>query len=143
MTSITSLIEMIGGRSGVETGISDPFQLVGMIRKGLPVGVVHQLINSGRISRSEADRVVLPRKTLSHREKIGRLTADQSDRFFRVARILAIAEESFGKPGKAHTWLRRPTSALNGETPLELLDTEEGAREVERLLGRIAHGIAA
>jgi uncharacterized protein (DUF2384 family) len=32
---------------------------------------------------------------------------------------------------------------LAGERPLDLLDTDEGAREVETLLGRISHGIAA
>jgi len=87
--------------------------------------------------------VVLPRKTLAHRERIGTLTTDQSDRLLRVARVLAAAEEVFGSDAKAHQWLRRPTSVLSNEVPLELLDTEEGAREVEIVLGRIAHGIAA
>jgi uncharacterized protein (DUF2384 family) len=39
-----------------------------------------------------------------------------------------------------YRWIR---VALAGESPLDLLDTDEGAREVETLLGRIAHGIAA
>jgi len=86
---------------------------------------------------------VLPRRTLAHRETIGTLTPDQSDRLLRVARVLALAEEVFGSQDKAHLWLRRPTTVLAGEAPLEWLDTEEGAREVETVLGRIAHGIAA
>jgi putative toxin-antitoxin system antitoxin component (TIGR02293 family) len=61
----------------------------------------------------------------------------------RVARVLAAAEETFGSQEKAGAWLRRPTVALAGERPLELLDTDEGSREVETLLGRISHGIAA
>jgi putative toxin-antitoxin system antitoxin component (TIGR02293 family) len=143
MSSIAALIEMVGGSSAVGTVVSNQLELIKLVRVGLPVRAVHELIGSGRISRAEADRIVLPRKTLSHREKIGTLTADQSDRLLRVTRIFAIAEECFGNREKAHAWLRRPTSALSGETPLELLDTEEGAREVENLLGRISHGIAA
>jgi len=54
-----------------------------------------------------------------------------------------VAEETFGSQEKAGVWLRRPTTVLAGERPLHLLDTDEGAREVETLLGRISHGIAA
>ena len=93
--------------------------------------------------RAELDKVVLPRKTLANRRKVGTLTAEQSDRLLRVARVVAMAEETFGNQQKAAAWLRRPTSPLAGERPLDLLDTDEGAREVETLLGRIAHGIAA
>ena len=60
-----------------------------------------------------------------------------------LVRVVAAAEETFGSREKAGTWLRRPTIALAGESPLDLLDTDEGAREVETLLGRVAHGIAA
>lgn len=74
---------------------------------------------------------------------MGTLTPEQSDRLVRVARVLAAAEETFGSREKAGAWLCRPTVALGGERPLHLLDTDEGARRVETLLGRIAHGIAA
>jgi putative toxin-antitoxin system antitoxin component (TIGR02293 family) len=61
----------------------------------------------------------------------------------RIARVTAKAEATFGSKEKAHRWLCRPTTSLNGEEPLKLLDTEAGARLVEDLLIRIAHGIAA
>jgi RES domain-containing protein len=48
-----------------------------------------------------------------------------------VVRVLAAAEETFGSQDKASRWLRRPTKVLEGEAPLEMLDTTEGAREVE------------
>ena len=87
--------------------------------------------------------MVLPRKTLANRRRSGRLTPGQSDRLLRVARVVARAETTFGDGAKAASWLRRPTRALGGEAPLDLLDTDEGAREVETLLGRIDHGLAA
>jgi hypothetical protein len=37
-------------------------------------------MHSGRLTLDEIDRIVLPRKTLVHRPKIGRLMPDQSDR---------------------------------------------------------------
>jgi putative toxin-antitoxin system antitoxin component (TIGR02293 family) len=117
--------------------------LVRLVRRGLPVGAVQFVLDSGRLSPAELDRIVLPRKTLTNRRKLGTLTPEQSDRLVRVARVLAAAEETFGGREKAGSWLRRPTIALGGECPLQVLDTDEGAREVETLLGRIAHGIAA
>lgn len=143
MPSPSAIIDVVGGPSIVGAMVSSQFDLIRMVRAGLPVTAIHALVQSGRLSRSETDRVVLPRKTLAHRERIGTLTADQSDRLLRVARVLAAAEEVFGDRDTAHAWLRRATTALRGEVPLDLLDTEEGAREVEILLGRIAHGIAA
>jgi putative toxin-antitoxin system antitoxin component (TIGR02293 family) len=117
--------------------------LVRLVRRGLPVGAVQFVLDSGRLSLAELDRIVLPRKTLTNRRKIGTLTPEQSDRLVRVARVLAVAEETFGSREKAAVWLRRPTTVLGGEYPLQVLDTDEGAREVETLLGRIAHGVAA
>ena len=61
----------------------------------------------------------------------------------RIERVIEEAEQVFGNAQKAGQWLRRPSAALAGEAPLELLDTDIGTREVEELLGRIAHGIAA
>ena len=123
----------------VTTGLA----LARAIRSGLPTTAIDYVVKIGKLSPAEIDRVVIPRKTLAHRKIQGSLTADQSDRFIRVARIISLAEDTFANAAKAGTWLRRPTSALNDEKPLDLLDTEEGAREVEMLLTRIAHGIAA
>jgi putative toxin-antitoxin system antitoxin component (TIGR02293 family) len=117
--------------------------LVEAVREGLSVDAVDRVLAGGVLSAAELDRLAIPRKTLSHRRTLGRLSPEQSDRLVRVLRVLSEAEETFGACERAHAWLRRPTSALGGQAPLALLDTDVGARRVERLLGRIAHGIAA
>ena len=116
--------------------------VVDRIREGLPTTVIDETLQSGRLSAAELDRLAIPRKTVAHRRKLGRLTAEQSDRLLRVLRVVEEAETSFANPEKAHRWLRRPTDALAGRSPLDLLDTDVGARLVERLLGRISHGLA-
>jgi putative toxin-antitoxin system antitoxin component (TIGR02293 family) len=112
-------------------------------RRGFPVQTVDKLVETGRLTAAEVDQTIIPRKTLSHRRKIGTLTAEQSDRLARVMRVISAAEDTFGSEAKAARWLRRPTEALGGEAPIALLDTSEGSREVERLIGRIDHGLAA
>lgn len=91
----------------------------------------------------ELNRLAIPWRTAAHRRKLGRLTAEQSDRLLRVLRVIGEAESAFASPEKAHRWLRRPTTALAECSLLDLLDADVGARHVERLLGRIAHSLAA
>ncbi len=113
------------------------------VRDGLPLTVIDQAVADGRVTLAELDRLVLPRKTLDHRRRLGVLTAEQSDRVSRLLRMIEAAEVTFGDVAKAHAWLRRPSGLLDGETPLDRLDTDIGTRQVEAILGRIAHGLAA
>lgn len=136
-------VEVVGGAAAMGAEALGRADLVPLVRQGLPVAAAEFVLDSGRLTLAELDRIVLPRKTLANRRKHGRLTPEQSDRLMRVAAVLASAEETFGSMAKAGAWLRRPTTALDGEAPLELLDTDAGVRAVESLLGRISHGIAA
>ena len=142
MATVTAL-DVVGGQAALGRPAASSRELIAAVRNGFPVKTIEHVIESGRMTLAEIDEVVLPRKTLSHRRKIGTLTSEQSDRLVRAARVIAEAEETFGSQEKAGRWLRRPTEALGGEKPIALLDTSAGAAEVETLLGRIAHGIAA
>lgn len=113
------------------------------VREGLPITAVNEFVEAGILGVAELDRLGIPRHGSGHQGDQGKLTPEQSDRLLRVARIIRQAEGTFGSQDKARRWLRRPTAALDGQAPLDLLDTEIGARSVEDLLGRIAHGIAA
>ncbi|MBW4024329.1 MAG: DUF2384 domain-containing protein [Proteobacteria bacterium] len=143
MHSAVAIIGLIGGPAALGEDARTGADIVRLVRRGLPAATVEFILSTGRLTLAELDRIVLPRKTLMHRRKLGSLTPEQSDRLVRVARLLAATEETFGSPEKAKIWLRRPTAALNGDRPLDLIDTDEGARQVETLLGRIGHGIAA
>jgi putative toxin-antitoxin system antitoxin component (TIGR02293 family) len=87
-------------------------------------------------------RVVGSARTLQRKRTAKRpLSADESDRLARLARLLVRSEEALGDEEKAHRWLSQPNRALGGQRPLSLLDSDVGARAVERVLGRIEHGI--
>lgn len=59
----------------------------------------------------------------------------------QYARILKLATAVFEDKQKAISWLSRPQVGLGDKVPLEMIETEDGAREVENLLGRIEHGV--
>jgi putative toxin-antitoxin system antitoxin component (TIGR02293 family) len=132
----------LGGSDALGRRIEGELDLVNLVREGLPVSALETAIRRGVLSRAEAERLVIPRRTLSHRKRRGEpLTTDESDKLARVVRVAALAEETFQDEEKAHGWLRDPNRALGGERPLDLLETEGGARLVEQVLGRIAHGV--
>lgn len=85
--------------------------------------------------------LAIPLRTLTRRKAERRLRPEESDRLVRLARILAQAVDVLGSTEKASQWLQRPNRALGGETPLSLLDTDLGSRQVEEVLGRIEHGV--
>jgi putative toxin-antitoxin system antitoxin component (TIGR02293 family) len=78
-------------------------------------------------------------RTLARRKAEGRFHTDESERLWRLDRVLRQSRTLFGKGGR--DWLLRPCQALGGAVPLDLCDTEAGARQIELVLQRIAEGI--
>lgn len=58
----------------------------------------------------------------------------------RIANIIKLSDQVFGNHEKSKRWLHKPLKVLNGKSPMEMLDSEEGACIVENLLGRIDEG---
>ena len=69
------------------------------------------------------------------------ILAFESEKAFRIARLYDRALEVFGDQQAAGNWLKEPARGLGETTPLLYAKTELGAREVEKLLTRIEHGV--
>jgi putative toxin-antitoxin system antitoxin component (TIGR02293 family) len=83
-------------------------------------------------------------KTLERRLRAGaRLKPDESERVARLMRVISRAVAVFESEDHARDWLNRALRELGGHTPLQMTATEPGAREVEKVLGRIEHGVFA
>lgn len=141
MPSTAQIIEVLGGPVTLRK-LSSPAQLRTSIREGLPFASLEAIIETYRLGRETLSGVLsIPLRTLTRRRVEQRLRPEESDRVVRLARILAQAVEVLGSKEKASTWLQRPNRALGGETPLSLLDTDLGTRQVEEVLGRIEQGV--
>ena len=64
-------------------------------------------------------------------------TPAQSDADLRIARLTALAIQAFRNRDKAMRWLRRPRREFGGACPLEMMETEAAARQVELLLRQL------
>lgn len=58
-----------------------------------------------------------------------------------IVEVTARAMEVFGSREKALRWLNTPVRALGDQTPLSVLNTPEGAAQVQDTLGRVEHGV--
>ncbi|GMR07426.1 MAG: DUF2384 domain-containing protein [Gammaproteobacteria bacterium] len=139
-----AIFTKLGGEKTFGAPIKTELELTEAVRQGLPVRVVGLVFDGLRLTTGDMEHLVMPRRTLQRRIKHHqRLEPDESGRMVRVARVLTFADEVFGNPEKASRWLHKPKRNLNGQTPIEVLDTEEGARIIEDRLFAIAHGLTA
>lgn len=134
------IVETLGGPKIVRAATLD--DLRARRRAGLPYASVDAVSSAYHITSKDLVRILeLPLRTLARRKKEKRLRADESDRLLRLGRVAALAEEVLGSREKATDWLHHPNPALGHETPLRHLDSDLGARQVEDVLVRIAHGV--
>jgi putative toxin-antitoxin system antitoxin component (TIGR02293 family) len=111
------------------------------IVRGVPARRVQGLIDAGVLSEKSIYSVIPERtfkRRLLNRET---LKVPEGDAIARLLRINEAAKRTFGDAEFARKFLSLPNPALGDRIPNELAETDAGAREVEVILGRIAHGV--
>jgi putative toxin-antitoxin system antitoxin component (TIGR02293 family) len=120
------------------------FTLLESIDQGLPAALITEVEERLEIGPEKMAALLdISPRTLKRRRESGALTPVESERLYRIARLFRTATAVFESEEEARSWLKRPQMRLGGEVPLEIARLEPGAREAERLLGRIEHGIPA
>ncbi len=138
-----SIADVMGGKAILGRRIRSIGDLERTISLGLPKRALR--LTAERISTSAGDarRVmfcVVPEATFKRRT---RLSAAESERTERLARVIAAAEYAWNDREDAREWLTKSHPELGSRTPLESAMTELGARRVEDLLDRLFYGIPA
>ncbi len=115
-------------------------QIHNRIVDGFPATRLIELCEKGEMTPLERDQII-PLRTLKTRlSKNQPLTVSESDRLFRAAHITAMAETIFADRDKAKRWLNKPKERFNGDSPMAMLVTLQGTRQVEEMLVQIAEG---
>ncbi|HEX4077846.1 MAG TPA: antitoxin Xre/MbcA/ParS toxin-binding domain-containing protein [Rhizomicrobium sp.] len=140
---VEEVARKLGGRAVLGQHVHSQADLAHAVSRRLPLAALKGLVEAG-LTEQEIERLVIPQRTRRHRaERKQPLTVEESDRAVRLLRIQTNAEETFGSKEKANIWLRRPLAELNGESPIDIVRTESGARVIETMLAKIAWGAAA
>ncbi len=141
VNELLAVVKELGGRNVLRRNLTTQRDLCEAIREGFPSAVVEELMRASGLTLKElAEALDLSPRSLQRRRRSGRLARFESDRLYRLARIVALAQESLGNRESAVRWLKRSNRALGGTSPISAMDTELGARQVENVLGRIAYG---
>ncbi len=114
-----------------------------LIRKGIPYAKVRLVKAALDLTDNEfADYLGISLRTLQRkRDSHEKLTIPEGDRLFRIARIFALAVAVLEGEEMARKWLHRAQRGLGGKVPIQLIQTEAGAQEVEDLLEKIEYGV--
>jgi putative toxin-antitoxin system antitoxin component (TIGR02293 family) len=139
--SIDEVFEQLGGKDAIGVKVRSENEMERLLREGLPASVLKNFRENWGFTVMElAGSLAIPKSTLMRMlERRNRMAPGDSDRVYRLASILALAEVAIGDRKKAQLWLRQTNEVLN-QTPLRALETEIGVRRVEQILGRIAYG---
>lgn len=141
MDVVERVAQVLGGRTVLRQTVRTWDDLDRLVRAGLPKRslqlVARRALEPGT-PPNELVYSVIPPATFKRRH---RLSAGESERTERLARIVALVEALWDEGRDARAFLNRPHPLLGGETPLNVARTELGARRVESLLHDVEHGL--
>jgi putative toxin-antitoxin system antitoxin component (TIGR02293 family) len=161
------IAQVFGGTKALGTQVKELSDLERLVREGLPMAAVENAFRLVRPTASDSELHVLVHvvfkqneskhfarlknilrlpssKTKKSKSSLDvKLQTSESERAERLARVYALARFALGDDELAGEFMFKPHPMLEKKTPLEKLATEIGAHQVEVLLNRAIHGIAA
>jgi putative toxin-antitoxin system antitoxin component (TIGR02293 family) len=141
-TTARQWVRAFGGTSADRLDLQADLALAKAVEEGLPTQAIDAAVKGGIVGQQDIHQLVVTKRTLQRRrDEEQRLNAEESDRLARLIRVIARAEVALDDSRKAESWMREPNRALQGRRPMDLLTSDMGARAVEKVLGRIEHGI--
>ena len=114
------------------------------VAHGLPKDALKAGVDRVYLSGEDRKKLlyrIIPEATYKRRRTT--LTAEESERTERLARVFATADYVWSSEADARAFLSTPHPMLRGRTPLDVSMTELGARRVEELLWKLYYGISA
>jgi putative toxin-antitoxin system antitoxin component (TIGR02293 family) len=135
----------LGGKTFWRSRITSRADVHSAIVRGIPYGALAFFVShitaldqddvakvlgiSGRTLRRQTERPDKP------------MPADLASKTWLFAETLAKATEIFGGKEEAERWMSRPAMGLDGQRPIDLLQTLQGAELVNDFLGRLEYGV--
>lgn len=139
---VSKVMAALGGARIVGSAPHTLAELAAVVAQGLPKAVVPELAASAAPNEVEAHRRVAALVTSpASLKRRARLSPAASERAERLARIVALARQALGNADEARDWLNEPHPLLGSARPIEVAATDLGARQVERILHNIEHGL--
>jgi putative toxin-antitoxin system antitoxin component (TIGR02293 family) len=141
VVDVRRVADILGGSRVLHRRITNITDLEQAVIDGLPIRSLDETAEyvsaSTRDVSALKDRLV-PRATRSRRE---RLKPAEGEKVERLARLMALAEAVWENRDDARAFMNEEHPRFEGRTPIELADTELGARRVEDLLMKLEYSL--
>ncbi len=136
--------QILGEALNITQEIKSPYDLMEVSRQGLLKNAVDSLAQLLELSTKDlVPYLHISERTLQRYQDDKKLSSELSDHLIQIARVYARAVEVFEDRDKAVKWLKYPSHALGGVTPISCLDNFSGIELVLDELGRIEYGVYA
>lgn len=140
-------VALLGGEKAFKAPVKSRIEAHDLLRQGLPVTAVSALLKnmpalSGSSDGLERAIGMSLRTWQRRRDAVTKpLSAEQSNRAWKFAELLARASEIFGSIDAAIDWMLHPVMALDQRRPIDLVATTAGTELVENHLTRLDYAV--
>lgn len=136
--------QIVSKALNLEQEIKSAYDLMNLARQGLFKSAIDSLAQLFELSIKElVPYLHVSERTLQRYDENKKLSPELSDHLIQLARVYARAVDVFGNRDQAVKWLKYPSQALGGITPISCLDNFSGIELVLDELGRIEYGVYA
>ena len=141
------VFNLLGGKRAIGAWVERELDFDKEIKRGFRPQVFASFKANTKLPNSVLSRVLgVSIRTIDRfvvAKGAARIKPAVSDRLYRTAKIVALAEDVLEDRGQALAWLSSKQRGLGNRVPFDLVETEAGTREVKDELQRIEHGFVA
>lgn len=140
---IQRIVEGLGGPQHFRRPIQHEFDLIEVIKEGLPIASVEHLQKSfGLTNKQMSALLAISESTYQRRLRAkGTLTSDETEKAISLSELLEKGLDVFENEADLAHWLNASVRSLGGAKPISLLETTIGRKQVMNVLYAILHGI--
>lgn len=133
-----SLLGLLGSNYATSTD----FDLLNLARKGVSKKALVNLAKQISLTIQEVAGIMhISERTLQRYTPATLIKTEYAEKAIELAKLYERGTEVFGTIDNFNDWMKTPNYTLNGEAPLNLLDTSIGFDLIIQTLGRIEYGI--
>ncbi len=136
--------QIVGMALNLQQEVKSPYDLMDLARQGLLKSAMDSLAQLLELSTKDLVQYLhISERTIQRYDKNTKLSPELSDHLIQIAKVYARAVNVFEDRDRAVKWLKYPSHALGGVTPISCLDNFSGIELVLDELGRIEYGVYA
>ncbi len=141
--SINRLLEGLGGDRFIKRPIRHDYDLIELVKEGLPMESVAFLQrNLGFTNKEMSHILAISESTYQRRIRAkSRLTQDETEKAISLSEIYEKGIDVFRSKPDFESWLQTKIPAMGNLRPIDMLDSMIGRQHVMDGLNRILHGI--